>query len=633
FETTLKEVVNGKRLSASKMAKLTEISMKLMEHDTQLVSILYRTHKSLPIGAKTSSLYCFDALCRAARHQVTKQNLSGNIHAEKGNCATFLLKIEGVLDGLFQDINSSGISEAKEKTKKILDIWTKSNTFPANVLTRLTGQVRTAENPKASSGTTTTDPRKHPTPPSEVTPPPAAIAATPTVESAQAALLALLSSAAAANNASGSQTTTNTSSIQANSTPPQSQLEQIQLVLLQQLANKTSAGIGNVAPPFVPAQQTLNFPSSSSRSPPNPESYASLDRRDPRFSRFEDAPAGGLGRGRGTPYDDRRGGFRGNPPPRENFRGRRNHEHDRQHSWGREKDDHWEPPNRGRISRSRSPPPRGAGRRDGRPYSPPRRPSVTTPTEVSRAVPGAPEVGKDEFGRDIRAPSEDPEGKILPASSTEGDARGRSMSVHEGADASYEQVPETPSGNVTPIANPNDSSLAHSGGLESFDLASFDPTNAASWKALGDAFEVTNGYLPSQEELMNLVMSGMGMAMGMGMGGMGGVPAPPVPGAGFATGLGQNTGRGVGAQEWAAGAYDNRSNNQGSDAVILGPSGAQAAVGTYGKGGAQSNSGPNSPVEHQIPSPSAGGGGGGGAGGQMRKVGDRWMFVRDAADT
>lgn len=38
----------------------------------------------------------------------------------------------------------------QEKTKKILDIWTKSNTFPANVLTRLSGQVRTAENPKGA---------------------------------------------------------------------------------------------------------------------------------------------------------------------------------------------------------------------------------------------------------------------------------------------------------------------------------------------------------------------------------------------------------------------------------------------------------------------------------------------------
>lgn len=83
------------------------------QQDTQLVSILYRTHKSLSGSAKISSLYVFDALCRAARHQVTKQGLTGDINSEKGNCATFLLKVEGVLDGLIQDMISTGSSEAK----------------------------------------------------------------------------------------------------------------------------------------------------------------------------------------------------------------------------------------------------------------------------------------------------------------------------------------------------------------------------------------------------------------------------------------------------------------------------------------------------------------------------------------
>ncbi|KAI0769204.1 hypothetical protein BC629DRAFT_1292195, partial [Irpex lacteus] len=135
FETTLKEVVNAKRLSASKVEKLNQLALKLMEHDTQLVSTLYRTHKSSSGTHKINSLYVFDALARAARHQVDKHKL--DVHAIVGNCATFLVKMEGVLDGLFQDILSSGLPEAKEKTKKILDIWLKFNTFPSAVLTSL----------------------------------------------------------------------------------------------------------------------------------------------------------------------------------------------------------------------------------------------------------------------------------------------------------------------------------------------------------------------------------------------------------------------------------------------------------------------------------------------------------------
>ncbi|KZV96806.1 hypothetical protein EXIGLDRAFT_608803 [Exidia glandulosa HHB12029] len=138
FEPLLKEVVTAKRLSASKISKLTDIALKGMENDTQLVSILYRTHKSLPASSKVSSLYVFDALSRAARSFANKNGIVGDIQAPLGNCATFLLKVEGVLDGLIQDLMSSGAPEAQEKTRKILDIWTKGATFPPHVLARLT---------------------------------------------------------------------------------------------------------------------------------------------------------------------------------------------------------------------------------------------------------------------------------------------------------------------------------------------------------------------------------------------------------------------------------------------------------------------------------------------------------------
>lgn len=39
--------------------------------------------------------------------------LSGDINAEKGNCATFLLKMDGILDSLIHDMISSEKPEAK----------------------------------------------------------------------------------------------------------------------------------------------------------------------------------------------------------------------------------------------------------------------------------------------------------------------------------------------------------------------------------------------------------------------------------------------------------------------------------------------------------------------------------------
>lgn len=83
------------------------------QNDTEMVSTLYRTHKSLAPSSKIHSLYAFDALSRAARSKVNKQGITGDINAEQGNCATFLLKIDGVLDALIQDMMSVGTSEAK----------------------------------------------------------------------------------------------------------------------------------------------------------------------------------------------------------------------------------------------------------------------------------------------------------------------------------------------------------------------------------------------------------------------------------------------------------------------------------------------------------------------------------------
>ena len=53
------------------------------------------------------------------------------------------------------------------------------------------------------------------------------------------------------------------------------------------------------------------------------------------------------------------------------------------------------------------------------------------------------------------------------------------------------------------------------GSLETFDFSSFDPTNADCWSALGSSWEVSYGRLPSQEEMMGLLMMMNGQMYGM----------------------------------------------------------------------------------------------------------------------
>lgn len=76
-----------------------------------MISLLYRTHKNLPASSKISSLYVFDSIARAARSRATKSRADAS--STRGNTATFLAKLEVILDGLFQDMALTDAPGAK----------------------------------------------------------------------------------------------------------------------------------------------------------------------------------------------------------------------------------------------------------------------------------------------------------------------------------------------------------------------------------------------------------------------------------------------------------------------------------------------------------------------------------------
>jgi protein NRD1 len=85
----------------------------LPQNDMELVLVLFKTHKGLAPSQKVSSLYVFDALVRAAHSHVVKHSVVADSAPGKGNAATFLAKIEGIVEGLFEDMMSSGASGAE----------------------------------------------------------------------------------------------------------------------------------------------------------------------------------------------------------------------------------------------------------------------------------------------------------------------------------------------------------------------------------------------------------------------------------------------------------------------------------------------------------------------------------------
>ncbi|KAH9004739.1 hypothetical protein EDB86DRAFT_3072215 [Lactarius hatsudake] len=680
FENALKDVVSSKRVSVSKMNRLSDVAKRCFENDAQMVSTLYRTHKALQPQYKVPSLYAFDALARAARSHATKHGFAGD--SQPGNSATFLLKLEAILEGLFRDMMGSGVSEGKEKAKKILDIWTKSATFPPAVLTRLENVLKGDDAPGAYLVSilcslsisllcnpnyalleipapvldAVIEPVMHSAPPqTALNPPETPTNPTSQAASVHAALLALLSQAR--NVPISAQTTTNNTQPTTQVQLPQ--LDANQLKLFQQLTQ-------TVNPPEITTP-----PIQTSFSPPPAPTLASPDitagpSNQPTYWNHSQVPqdkswdVGQVGRNypissveEGDYHSPRgrfRGGFRSrgrgrfSDRDREGFRDRL---YDRARSPGSA---------HGRRSRSRSPPRSryGGGRRDVKPYSPPHRPSNTDQTDNHDVQASSSHSGVDEFGREIR-PSSDDDRSMTPDDFKQGPPQSPPPAT---SSVGLTSAPTSVPGNrESPVPPPSQAAFAtgsrsdehhhHQDGnevnLQSFDYSAFDPTSPTSWESLGKAWAATNGRSPTQEELMMFVMEfTIGMANQAppsvppvqaspqaGYGWMGEPRGGPPRGRGGFRGRGGRGGfahnAGGGQKRWDVGG-DAYAENE-TDAIVLGEhtndqNGSDWAQGSHEQAQA-SPDGDDDGDGGQMES------GGSTAGGRMQKVGDNWVFVRD----
>ena len=285
-----------------------------------------------------------------------------------------------------------------------------------------------------------------------------------------------------------------------------------------------------------------------------------------------------------------------------------------------------------------------------KPYSPPQRPTMAPlPTPMpdrqasshsadlpvaSTAIGGQ----KDEFGRDIRPLSPEvavTEEQTQPLSVPASIERNMPAPAIAG-----NQIPSVPQ-QIPSVLATNTSTQIHSApaaetsqpGLDKFDMSTFDLTVSSSWEALGKMWQVTYGYLPSQEELMQFVMSGgviasaaaAGMIPGQYQNGVMGMEQLWAqsgggqwsgPGGSYPNGGGPAYGNGNtrSSQQQRGGYNKGTAYQQNSDAIVLG-------------GGDVNSEGDEMQVE--LPPPMAQASPPSGEGGRMQRVGDKWKFVRD----
>jgi protein NRD1 len=250
---------------------------------------------------------------------------------------------------------------------------------------------------------------------------------------------------------------------------------------------------------------------------PNLPSRPGFDGRDPRRSWQDTGSSNRDMRHNGKPGVDGPGsyangtsdGFRGRGGARGRGRGRGQWE-------DRTSFDERRPPQK--RERSMSPP--HAGRGYGSPQGSDH--DLSRPS-INKAAAAA--TGKDEFGRDIRSGSPDAEDPVPVRSQPPRSSAVESTNATTASGASVDRpsnVPkpkhEPPSVQTIPVlyAQPGPAALPTPSvsvkptptGLHAFDFATFDFTNPESWTSLGQAWKVTNGFDPSQEQLMQFVMSG-----------------------------------------------------------------------------------------------------------------------------
>ena len=242
-----------------------------------------------------------------------------------------------------------------------------------------------------------------------------------------------------------------------------------------------------------------------------------------------------------------------------------------------------------------------------------RRPPTPPPAAMKSHGPD-----KDEFGRDIRPGSVEPEPfpmpGIQPASTIATTAapivQGFSITQdptpdHQNPMLPFATMPST-NGAKSETAMPIATYESRAGdttttkGLDSFDFTTFDFTSPTSWEALGKAWEVTNGVTPTQEMLMQFVMmSSMGMGMGMGMGSF--EMEQPQNQWNGAEGSGGWDAEGAGWNDGGVGVVGETQDQEKLDGETADPEEEDTPV--FGEGSVGST-------------------------GKMQKVGDRWVFVR-----
>ncbi|KJZ77770.1 hypothetical protein HIM_02947 [Hirsutella minnesotensis 3608] len=161
-------------VSGSRITNLTSLCVSNIQSESVLIQKIYTHFKKAPGTHKLGVLYVVDSVTRKWLEQAKSQGQPVNSSAQDGTYAAGVHRVTELMPVLMNDILQSAPDEQKEKIKKLLDIWEKGQTFPAQMLESFRQKLTAAPPPNAST-----------TPPGS--PPPAVVASLQSASTAPAA--------------------------------------------------------------------------------------------------------------------------------------------------------------------------------------------------------------------------------------------------------------------------------------------------------------------------------------------------------------------------------------------------------------------------------------------------------------
>ncbi|KIX09332.1 uncharacterized protein Z518_00411 [Rhinocladiella mackenziei CBS 650.93] len=139
LDSILQSMLNLKPpgVSGSKITAITSLCTANIQSESVLIQKIYTHFKKTPGTHKLGVLYVVDSVTRQWVDQARKTGQQLGSGAPDGTFAAGVTRVTELLPVLMNDITATAPEDQKVKIKKLLEIWERSNTFPAPLLASL----------------------------------------------------------------------------------------------------------------------------------------------------------------------------------------------------------------------------------------------------------------------------------------------------------------------------------------------------------------------------------------------------------------------------------------------------------------------------------------------------------------